>query len=287
MIDDSIKRVGKAIACIERSLKKSLRIVDIADEVGYSVFHFCRVFSKTAHITPYNYLMRRRLSQSALDLSNTEKRIVDIAFDYQFNSHEAYSRAFKRMFGVQPIQWRTGSRTPVVKLMPVITIEHLRHWNGGGCQAAGLEELGAINTSGLMTMAEIGRSETDRLWRCLHDELEHTEVKDILMFYGVSCYPADENSPAWYYASFQGDPPEVDTSFFVHKTIQPATYAAFTHHGPYNKRGYTRDFIHHIWLPKTGYSTKHPLEIERYTPENRQKNTEPLDWDILIPICTP
>ena len=91
---DQIESIYQAIQFIESSLENNLSVADIADEVSYSLFHFCRVFNKVAQHTPYDYLMRRRLSESAKALVESDRKIIDIAFQYQFNSHEGFSRAF-------------------------------------------------------------------------------------------------------------------------------------------------------------------------------------------------
>ena len=97
-----IAAIASALVLVEQGLKDDIRVADMAVAAGYSLYHFCRVFNAIVHHTPYDYLMRRRLSESALCLLETDWNVADIAFEYQFNSHEAYSRAFKRMFGVPP-----------------------------------------------------------------------------------------------------------------------------------------------------------------------------------------
>ena len=87
--------IGKALDFIEDNLEENIGVADMADAAGYSLYHFCRVFNSIVHHTPYDYLMRRRLSESARALVETDRKIIDVAFEYQFNSPETYSRAFK------------------------------------------------------------------------------------------------------------------------------------------------------------------------------------------------
>ena len=49
-----------------------------------------------------DYLRRRRLSFALLEVRDTQRSFLDIAVDYGFGSHEAFTRAFKQMFGVTP-----------------------------------------------------------------------------------------------------------------------------------------------------------------------------------------
>ena len=73
---------------------------------GYSLFHFTRLFNQFTGLTPYDYLIRRRLSDASEALLMSDKRIIDIAQDYQFGSHETFTRAFNRLFAMPPSQWR-------------------------------------------------------------------------------------------------------------------------------------------------------------------------------------
>ena len=61
----------KAIEFIENNLKREITVADIADAVCYSLYHFCRTFNGAVHHTPYDYLMRRRLSDAARALVET------------------------------------------------------------------------------------------------------------------------------------------------------------------------------------------------------------------------
>ncbi len=95
-----LRSMATAVTYIEDHLQDNINLADIAAYVAYSLFHFCRVFNQTVHHPPYDYLMRRRLTAAALQLLQTEQRVTDIAFAYQFGTPEGFSRAFQRMFRV-------------------------------------------------------------------------------------------------------------------------------------------------------------------------------------------
>ena len=100
--------ICRALDFVEEHLSQEITVADMGAAACYSPYHFSRTFNRVVHHTPYDYLMRRRLSESARQLLETDKKIIDIALEYGFNNPETYSRAFKRMFGVQPSQWRGG-----------------------------------------------------------------------------------------------------------------------------------------------------------------------------------
>ena len=74
------------------------------NECGYSTFHFSRVFNINKGITLMEYVKKRRLSLAAEDLFD-DKKIIDIALEYGFQTHNGFSKAFKKEFGFSPTQY--------------------------------------------------------------------------------------------------------------------------------------------------------------------------------------
>ncbi|MCF0147466.1 MAG: AraC family transcriptional regulator [Clostridium sp.] len=89
---------------IEENIKNELSPEIISSECGYSVFHFSRVFNINQGITLMEYVKKRRLSLAAEDLFNG-KKIIDIALDYGFQTHNGFSKAFKKEFGFSPTNY--------------------------------------------------------------------------------------------------------------------------------------------------------------------------------------
>lgn len=107
-----MKEIADATVYIEQHLDQSLPISDIAKKVGLSSFHFQRLFFSTLGENVSEYIKRRRLEKSAKILSsNQERSIIDVALDSGFQSHSAFSRAFKTHFGQSPSAFRTSTRT--------------------------------------------------------------------------------------------------------------------------------------------------------------------------------
>ena len=55
--------LSEVINFIEENLQNNLTVQMMADQAGYSLYHFCRVFSKGTYHTPYDYLLRRASDQ--------------------------------------------------------------------------------------------------------------------------------------------------------------------------------------------------------------------------------
>lgn len=97
-----LESVMQSIAFIESNLHHDIGVCDVANAVSYSQFYFSREFSKHTHISVYDYILRRKMSESYKDLFNKKTKIVDLAFRYGFQSHEVYTRAFRKVFGENP-----------------------------------------------------------------------------------------------------------------------------------------------------------------------------------------
>ena len=88
------KRILKSIEFIENNLKNELSVLRVANETHYSLYHFIRLFQNVTGYSPMMYLQLRRLCEALKELKNTDKKIIEIALEYQFNSHAAFTRAF-------------------------------------------------------------------------------------------------------------------------------------------------------------------------------------------------
>ena len=97
-----INELKKAIDYIEDNLDKDINFEIVAKEVGMSAFYFHRIFSAVIGISPTTYIRNRRLTVAAQEISKNNENILDIALKYGFESHEAFSRAFKNFHGVVP-----------------------------------------------------------------------------------------------------------------------------------------------------------------------------------------
>lgn len=100
------KVIKKTITYIEERLHESLMINDIANHAGLSKFHFHRIFRSVIGMSITEYIRMRRLANASADLLYTNKRILDIALYYRFESQEAFTRTFKTYYHLPPGQYR-------------------------------------------------------------------------------------------------------------------------------------------------------------------------------------
>jgi AraC family transcriptional regulator len=78
----------------------------LAARAGWSAFHFHRAFRAVVRETPKQYALRLQLQQTAVRLASSDDSILDIALSVGFNSHEVFTRAFRRHFGLTPARYR-------------------------------------------------------------------------------------------------------------------------------------------------------------------------------------
>lgn len=77
-----------------------------AERLELSPWHAQRKFAQAVGQSPKQYQLRLRLEAAAASLVSTEARVVDIALGVGFDTHEGFSRAFARRFGVSPREYR-------------------------------------------------------------------------------------------------------------------------------------------------------------------------------------
>ncbi|MEB8265603.1 helix-turn-helix transcriptional regulator [Mammaliicoccus sciuri] len=98
--------IQKTIFWIEDNLQEDITTKDITNIAGFSKYHFHRIFLAYIGVSFTNYIRRRRITQSAQMLLNSKHKIIDIAMYYRFESQEAFTRAFKKYYGLPPRQYR-------------------------------------------------------------------------------------------------------------------------------------------------------------------------------------
>jgi AraC-like DNA-binding protein len=87
---------------IERYIHEPISLLDLARAAGYSPWHAARIFKELIGKAPFEYIRSLRLSRAAVKLKDEDVRIIDIALDFVFDSHEGFTRAFSREFGISP-----------------------------------------------------------------------------------------------------------------------------------------------------------------------------------------
>jgi len=101
------QQLEKALQYIDAHLGEKITVYEVADVACISIFHFQRLFSAYLGETVSQYILHRRLELAAQTIMNQEKlRLADLARKSGFETHSAFSRAFKKHFNVSPREFR-------------------------------------------------------------------------------------------------------------------------------------------------------------------------------------
>lgn len=101
-----ISRLNEAVDYIEENLDKEIDYDKAAQIACCSTFHFQRMFSYIADVPLSEYIRRRRITLAAFDLQSSNKKIIDIALKYGYESPTAFNRAFHNVHGISPTEAR-------------------------------------------------------------------------------------------------------------------------------------------------------------------------------------
>lgn len=98
--------IQKAVDYIKVNLSQKLTPEKLAEIASLSPFYFQRLFTRLVKRPVNEYIKMRRLARACEALSNTNIRILDIALENGFNSHETFTKNFKGAFGITPEMFR-------------------------------------------------------------------------------------------------------------------------------------------------------------------------------------
>ena len=102
MNKQSNERFIELIEYIEDNLCEDIDYKKLSQILGVNEYTMHRIFLFVTNYTLAEYIRKRRLSMAALDLIDNGDKIIDIAIKYNYDSPQAFSRAFKAMMGFLP-----------------------------------------------------------------------------------------------------------------------------------------------------------------------------------------
>lgn len=100
------ERIQKSIDYIESNVENKINIDFAAQTAFMSLSNFYRMFFALTGYSVKEYIRLRRISLAAIDIQGTDTCLIDIAIKFDFESGDSFSRAFKRITGFLPSDYR-------------------------------------------------------------------------------------------------------------------------------------------------------------------------------------
>jgi AraC family transcriptional regulator len=276
--------VGKALWFIESHFERALMLDEIAQAACVSRFHLSRAFSEVIGISIQSYLRGRRLSEAARKLANGAPDILSLALDSGYNSHEAFTRAFRDQFGITPEAVRSQGHLNHLQLVEPIKMEEStivnlkapRIVNGPSLLIAGMGERYSAETS----------AKIPAQWQRFAPHLGHipgqVNTRDKHVSYGVCCN-MDEEGNIEYICGVEVRDFNLTPADWSRIRIPEQRYAVFTHEGHISLIRSTWQTIFNHALPQAELTITDGPSFERYD-ERFNPATGMGGLEIWIPI---
>lgn len=250
--------LNQMIRYIENNLDNKIDLNRLSKITNTNLFILERIFMFLTNMTITEYIKKRRLSKAFEEIRNTDCKIIDIAFKYQYNSASSFNRAFKKVFNITPTECRKGIGN--YKIIPMEYFET----NKGKYNFD--YEIKKISSTFLYCYHVTSKKHSDLLYKIkqLYQEIKtngrYNEFNEIGM-YGV--FSKKEDLYHYYLGS---------TKYFSDlekHEIKENEYAEFKLISrKQNEIVSLEDKINKQWIPSTNYNIKNDLKIELYKGDN-------------------
>lgn len=245
------QRIEKVLQYIADNLDGDLSLEQLSRVAGFSKFHFHRQFRELTGVSAGRLIAMMRLKRASYDLALApERRVLDVALDAGFESPESFARAFRRVMGQSPSQFRAApewERWVEVFRSPLQSRSHtmqVRIVHFEGTRVAALEHRGSAST----LMATVQRFIE---WRKSSGISPYASSLTLgIAYVDPSAVPEDE---FWFdiCGSIERDVPDNDYGV-IEKVIPAGRCAVARHIGSTDRIAETVHAMYGQWLPDSG-----------------------------------
>lgn len=95
----------------QNATESGISVEEVARNAGFSIDYFNRIFLSHTGFTVTAYIHYIRLKQAAFLLRTTDKSVLDIALQIGYDSHEGFTKAFKKKYGFTPSEYRSANKS--------------------------------------------------------------------------------------------------------------------------------------------------------------------------------
>lgn len=288
-----INEIQRAVDFIEINLRNSITVHQICERSSFSQWEFQRIFRAYVGDSIGNYIRGRRLTNAAKTLQESKDvQILDVALEFQFNSQEAFSRAFKSYFNMTPGYLLKNNKLITIQAKPILNDRRLNHILFHINKSPQIVTLGPMNLIGLPKKfnSTLGKElETYEIilkhWNNFSSRRSEIIGNNPSKSYGVisSLNSKMNEEVLLYYASVEVDKTNVVPAGMNLIEIKQQSYAMFEVKGGQKSCQITADFIYGIWLPQSDFIRSDGFDLELF--DHALYNSE--DPNSLFYYCLP
>jgi AraC family transcriptional regulator len=276
--------IAKTIWLIESRLFEDISLDDVAEHAGLSRSHISRAFPAATGFSISGYMRSRRLSEAARQLARGAPDILSVALDVHYGSHEAFTRAFRELFGTTPEEVRREGGTGNLKLMEPLPMDpqlKLRldpptidnHARMLMCGIRGRHGMSAANTLPLQ-------------WQRFQPHLGTISGQVGRVAYGVVGEMPEGADDFEYFTAVEIDGKGALPSDLVTVTIPAQRFARYRHHGHISSIRSTVAAIFEVREPTLGQSSAFPYSFVEYYGPGFDPIRGEGDVEIWVPEAT-
>lgn len=253
----------KALWVIERNLDQPITLNSIAESCGISRSHLASAFGSAIGLPVMKYLRSRRLSEAARALADGAPDILAVALDAGYNSHEAFTRAFREQFARTPESVRDSRSLDGLAVVKPLELKARAHGRLDPPRIVDEDLVRAVGLSESFSFETLIKIPAQ--WQRFMAYYDAIPAKLDRIPIGISQAPDDSGQFPYICAvevSRFGDIPEG----LLKLEIPRRKYAVFEHRGHVSRIFESYDTIWNEALPAQGGSVADAPVLERHNP---------------------
>lgn len=271
-----MNRINQVMDYVEEHLTDDISEDEISRIMACPYQNFQSLFAQLTNISFSEYIRRRKLTMAAYELQNTDKKIMDIALRYGYQSGDAFRVAFRKMHGINPTEARE-KETPMMfycKLDFQVTVKGVEYIKYAILEKESFQVMGTR-----MTTRYGGGT-----WAVVKSDGTNERMKEVSgRFFDLGlCFGFYEDGSNDYMCAIEWK--DKDVEGFETYEYPPATWLLFQAKGKIsdNVLGNLWRQINQEFLPQSQYSKCGLPTIEKYVIWNEAEDVG--EVEVWIPV---
>lgn len=292
-----IANMQRAVEFINVNVNNELNLEEVAKQAYMSKSYFFKIFRFITGYSVKEYITTYRLNLAAQDLLTSDKKIIDIAFEYGFNSQQTFTKAFTRTYRMPPGSFRT-------KKSKLISMKKLNLYFDGDMAMDSIfknvrfvekEEFYVIGIEVKVDYNNNGHEHIGELWDRWVQEKVYEKIPNLINYPVTMGMTEDtkKEDTAVYRICMEVSSLDYISESLIGKTMPKTTYAVFRLPFEEVLLGEFWQYFYKKWLPESGYEQPGALvtqngwqqtckaQIEMYSNVTCERHEE---FEIYTPI---